>query len=47
MAKDLNATGRWLKKIAQGFVGEPQDRKELLGGAARSRASAAWSSRMR
>ena len=31
MAKDLNATGRWLKRIAQGFVGEqPQDRKELL-----------------
>jgi magnesium and cobalt transporter len=30
MAKDLNATGRWLKKLAQGFVGEPQDRMELL-----------------
>jgi magnesium and cobalt transporter len=30
MAKDLNATGRWLKRIAQGFVGEPQDRKELV-----------------
>ena len=30
MAKELNATGRWLKKIAQGFVGEPQNRKELL-----------------
>jgi magnesium and cobalt transporter len=30
MAKDLNATGRWLKKIAQGFVGEPQDRAELV-----------------
>jgi magnesium and cobalt transporter len=31
MAKDLNATGRWLKRIAQGFVGEqPHDRKELL-----------------
>src|ERR1700744_5861295 len=30
MAKELNATGRWLKRIAQGFVGEPQDRKELL-----------------
>jgi magnesium and cobalt transporter len=30
MAKDLNATGRWLKRIAQGFVGEPQDRQELL-----------------
>jgi magnesium and cobalt transporter len=31
MAKDLNATGRWLKRIAQGFVGEPQSREELLG----------------
>ena len=30
MAKDLNATGRWLKKLAQGFVGEPQDRTELV-----------------
>jgi magnesium and cobalt transporter len=30
MAKDLNATGRWLKRLAQGFVGEPQDRKELV-----------------
>jgi len=30
MAKDLNATGRWLKRLAQGFVGEPQNRKELL-----------------
>ena len=30
MAKELNATGRWLKKIAQGFVGEPQNRKELV-----------------
>jgi magnesium and cobalt transporter len=31
MAKDLNATGRWLKKITQTFSGEPQDREELLG----------------
>src|SRR6201991_357000 len=31
MAKDLNATGRWLKKITQTFSGEPQDRAELLG----------------
>jgi magnesium and cobalt transporter len=31
MAKELNATGRWLKRIAQGFVGEPQDRQELVG----------------
>jgi magnesium and cobalt transporter len=30
MAKDLNATGRWLKKITQSFSGEPQDREELL-----------------
>jgi magnesium and cobalt transporter len=30
MAKDLNATGRWLKRIAQGFGSEPQDRQELL-----------------
>jgi hemolysin (HlyC) family protein len=30
MAKDLNATGRWLKRITQSFSGEPQDREELL-----------------
>lgn len=30
MAKELNATGRWLKRLAQGFAGEPQDRKELV-----------------
>ena len=30
MAKDLNATGRWLKRLAQGFGGEPQNRKELV-----------------
>jgi magnesium and cobalt transporter len=30
MAKDLNATGRWLKRITQTFSGEPQDREELL-----------------
>jgi len=30
MAKDLNATGRWLKRLAQGFGGEPQDRQEIL-----------------
>jgi magnesium and cobalt transporter len=29
MAKDLNTTGRWLKRLTQGLV-EPQDRKELL-----------------
>ena len=31
MAKDLNATGRWLKRITQSFAAEPQDREELLG----------------
>jgi magnesium and cobalt transporter len=31
MAKDLNATGRWLKRITQSFSAEPQDREELLG----------------
>jgi magnesium and cobalt transporter len=30
MAKDLNATGRWLKRITQSFSPEPQDREELL-----------------
>jgi magnesium and cobalt transporter len=30
MAKDLNTTGRWLKRITQSFSGEPQDRQELL-----------------
>ena len=30
MAKDLNATGRWLKRITQTFSPEPQDREELL-----------------
>jgi magnesium and cobalt transporter len=29
MAKDLNTTGRWLKRLTQG-VAEPQDRKELV-----------------
>jgi magnesium and cobalt transporter len=31
MAKDLNATGRWLKRLTRGPAAEPQDRKELLG----------------
>src|SRR5258708_11962187 len=31
MAKDLNETGRGLKRITQSFSGEPQDREELLG----------------
>jgi magnesium and cobalt transporter len=30
MAKDLNATGRWLKRLTQSFAAEPQDRQELL-----------------
>ena len=30
MSKDLNATGRWLKKITQS-LGEPQDRSDLVG----------------
>jgi magnesium and cobalt transporter len=29
MSKDLNATGRWLKRLTQGLA-EPQDRDELL-----------------
>ncbi len=29
MAKDLNTTGRWLKRLTQGLA-EPQDRAELL-----------------
>jgi magnesium and cobalt transporter len=31
MAKDLNTTGRWLKRLTQGLGSEPQDRGELLG----------------
>ena len=31
MTKDLNATGRWLKRLTQGLAPEPQDRQELLG----------------
>jgi magnesium and cobalt transporter len=30
MSKDLNATGRWLKKITQSLGGEPQDRADLV-----------------
>jgi magnesium and cobalt transporter len=30
MTKDLNATGRWLKRLTQGLASEPQDRQELL-----------------
>jgi len=29
MARDLNTTGRWLKRLTQG-LGEPQDRQQLL-----------------
>src|SRR5579871_3403861 len=29
MAKDTGATGRWLKRLTQGFAAEPQDRQEL------------------
>jgi magnesium and cobalt transporter len=31
MAKDLNTTGRWLKRLTQGLAVEPQDRQQLLG----------------
>src|ERR1700683_1120616 len=31
MAKDLNTTGRWLKRLTQGLAIEPQDREQLLG----------------
>jgi len=30
MSKDMNATGRWLKRITQSLSGEPQDRTELI-----------------
>jgi magnesium and cobalt transporter len=30
MPKDLNTTGRWLRRIKQGLAAEPQDRQELL-----------------
>jgi magnesium and cobalt transporter len=30
MSKDLNTTGRWLKRITQSLSGEPQDREELV-----------------
>ncbi len=30
MAKEPNATGRWLKRLTQSFSPEPQDREELL-----------------
>jgi magnesium and cobalt transporter len=30
MSKDLNTTGRWLRKISQTLGGEPQDRQDLI-----------------
>jgi len=30
MSKDLNTTGRWLKRLTQGLASEPQDREELV-----------------
>jgi len=30
MAKEPNATGRWIKRITQSLAGEPQDREDLL-----------------
>src|SRR5512146_177984 len=30
MAKDSNATGKWLKRLTQTFAAEPQDRQQLL-----------------
>ena len=30
MTKDLNSTGRWLRRLKQGLASEPQDREELL-----------------
>jgi magnesium and cobalt transporter len=31
MTKDLNSTGRWLKRLTHGLATEPQDRQQLLG----------------
>jgi magnesium and cobalt transporter len=30
MPKDINTTGKWLKRLTQGFAAEPQDRQQLL-----------------
>ncbi len=30
MSKDLNSTGRWLRRLTQGLAVEPQDRSQLL-----------------
>jgi magnesium and cobalt transporter len=30
MSKDINTTGKWLKRLTQSFAAEPQDRQQLL-----------------
>jgi magnesium and cobalt transporter len=30
MSKDINTTGKWLKRLTQTFAGEPQNRQQLL-----------------
>jgi magnesium and cobalt transporter len=30
MSKDINSTGKWLKRLTQGFAAEPQNRQQLL-----------------
>src|SRR6185437_3658850 len=30
MSKDINTTGRWLKRLTQTFAAEPQDRQQLI-----------------
>src|SRR5579862_1075776 len=30
MPKDINSTGKWLKRLTQTFAAEPQDRQQLL-----------------
>ena len=30
MSKDINSTGKWLKRLTQSFAAEPQDRQQLL-----------------
>ena len=41
MTKDVNSTGRWLRRLTQGLANEPQDRQELLA-VLRDAASAGW-----
>jgi magnesium and cobalt transporter len=38
MPKDINSTGKWLKRLTQGFAAEPQDRQQLLALLRESRA---------